>query len=344
MLFMTAVYIVCLIGSIPLKFSSLFDYRWQLDYLTKLKWPRIEHKNAPWASRNPLCSLHSWSLTSSYPEPSSRSILMVSGAASNNVDSDVERSVTNWEETEGTREDGELPVVIPAENEPNGSTILHPEVSPEIRSHSRGLSLISKSATPSKLSISQSFGRNEDDLDLLMYSDNELEDQPCILDETEKASPIVDRSWEDYASKEFTMVLSKTMKKGPKVMLEAKVKISMEYPLRPPLFRLRLLSEKSETLKWHNDLRAMEAEVNLHILRSLPPSYEDYILTHQVMCLAMLFDMHFDEEYEKRKVTSVIDVGLCKPVSGTMLTRSVRGRDRRQTIYWRGADCSSSYL
>ena len=85
-------------------------------------------------------------------------------------------------------------------------------------------------------------------------------------------------------------------------------------------------------------------QVNLHILRSLPPSYEDYILTHQVMCLAMLFDMHFDEEHEKRKVTSVIDVGLCKPVSGTMLTRSVRGRDRRQTIYWRGADCSSSYL
>jgi len=42
-------------------------------------------------------------------------------------------------------------------------------------------------------------------------------------------------------------------------------------------------------------------------------------LTHQVMCLAMLFDMHFDEDYEKRKVTSVIDVGLCKPVSGTML-------------------------
>jgi len=85
-------------------------------------------------------------------------------------------------------------------------------------------------------------------------------------------------------------------------------------------------------------------QVNLHILRSLPPSYEDYILTHQVMCLAMLFDMHFDEESEKRKVTSVIDVGLCKPVSGTMITRSVRGRDRRQTIYWRGADCSSSYL
>ncbi|KAG2661805.1 THO complex subunit 5A-like isoform X1 [Panicum virgatum] len=317
---------------------------WQLDYLTKLKWPRIEHKNTPWASRTPLCSLHSWSLTVSFPEPLSRSSLMVSGAAGS-VDSDLERrSVTNWEETESVREDGELPVVIHAENETNSSAILPSEMSPEVRSHSRGLSLISKSATPSKLSVSHSFGRNEDDLDLLMYSDSELEDQPFIQEETQKGNLIIYKSWEDYASKEFTMVLSKTMKNGPKVMLEAKVKISMEYPLRPPLFILCLLSEKSETLKWHNDLRAMETEVNLHILRSLPSSCEDYILTHQVMCLAMLFDMHFDEDYEKRKVTSVIDVGLSKPVSGTMLTRSVRGRDRRQTIYWRGADCSSSYL
>lgn len=151
------------------------------------------------------------------------------------------------------------------------------------------------------------------------------------------------------------------------VNLQLQIKISMEYPLRPPLFRLQLVSEKTEDLKWHNDLRAMEAEVcimsfllkflfvarrswvhcsyalqvNLHILRILPRSYEDYILTHQVLCLAMLFDMHLDEDHEKRKVTSVIDVGLCKPVSGTMLTRSVRGRDRRQTIYWRGDVCSS---
>lgn len=195
--------------------------------MAKLKWPRIEHKNAPWASHSPLCSLHSWSLTCSFPEPLSHSSLISRAASS--VDSDVERSVTNWEETESIREDGELPVVIPAENEPNGSTALPSEVSPEIRSHSRGLSLISKSATPSKLSISHSFGRNEDDLDLLMYSDSELEDQPCILDETEKASPIIDRSWEDYASKEFTMVLSKTMKNGPKVMLEAKVNYYHHY-------------------------------------------------------------------------------------------------------------------
>lgn len=149
------------------------------------------------------------------------------------------------------------------------------------------------------------------------------------------------------------------------------IAISMEYPVRPPFFTLQLLSGKTEALKWHNDLRAMEAEVctancshfnvflseasllmlatlmmqvNLHILQVVPSSYEDYILTHQILCLAMLFDMHFDEDHGKRKVTSVIDVGLCKPVSGTMLTRSVRGRDRRQTIYWRSADCSSSCL
>ncbi|GJN22390.1 hypothetical protein PR202_gb09946 [Eleusine coracana subsp. coracana] len=199
----------------------------------------------------------------------------MSGAGSS-ADSDIERrSVTNWEETEGTREDGEVLALVPAENETNSSAVLDSmdsEMSPEVRSHSRGLSLISKSATPSKLSISRSFGRNEDDSDLLMYSDSELEDQPCIDEETEKASLSIDKSWEDYASREFTMVLSKTMKNAPKVMLEAKIKISMEYPLRPPFFRLRLLSEKFENSKWQNDLRAMEAEVNLHILRNLPSS------------------------------------------------------------------------
>ncbi|XP_051192497.1 THO complex subunit 5A isoform X2 [Lolium perenne] len=313
---------------------------WQLNYLTKLKWPQIEHQNTPWASRTPLCNLHSWSLTGFFPEPSACSALMVSEPAGS-VDSDTERrSVTNWQETEGIAEDGELPLVVAAEHTSSGSIMSHSEVSPEVRNHSRGLSLITKSATPSKLSISHSFGRNEDDLDFLMDSDTELEELACADQETVQGTITIDKSWEDYASREFTMVLSKTLTNGPKVMLEAKIKISMEYPLRPPLFRLQLISENTVALKWHNDLRAMEAEVNLHILRDLSVSCEDYILTHQVMCLAMLFDMHFDEGNEKRKVTSVIDVGLCKPVSGTMLTRSVRGRDRRHTIYWRGADCS----
>jgi THO complex subunit 5 len=214
-----------LTGSNPLKNLGLFAYRWQLDYLTKLKWPRIEHKNTPWVVHHPLCSLHSWSFTGSLPEPSRRLSLMMSGAGSS-AGNDKERSVTHWEESEGTREDGELLAVVPAENEPNGSAVLESmdsEMSPEFRSHSRGLSLISKNATPSKLSTSRSFGRNLDDVDLLMYSDSELEDQPCIPEETENDSRSIDKSWEDYASREFTMVLSKTMKNSPKVMLEAKV-------------------------------------------------------------------------------------------------------------------------
>ena len=135
-------------------------YRSQLNYLTKLKWPQIEHQNTPWASRTPLCSLHSWSLTGFFPEPSACSALMVSEPAGS-VDSDMERrSVTNWQETEGIAEDGELPVAVRAEHTSSGSALLHLEVSPEVRNHSRGLSLISKSSTPSKLSISHSFGRD----------------------------------------------------------------------------------------------------------------------------------------------------------------------------------------
>jgi THO complex subunit 5 len=209
--------------------------------LTKLKWPQIEHKNTPWASHHPLCSLHSWLLTGSFPEPSRHLSLMMNGAGSS-ADSDIERrSVTHWEETEGTREDGELLAVVPADDEPNGSAVLDSmdsEMSPVVRSHSRGLSLISKSATPTKLSISHSFGRNDDDVDLLMYSDSELEDQPCIHEETEEGSQGIDKSWEDYASREFTMVLSKAMKKGPKVMLEAKVNLAITVICKPSYIQL----------------------------------------------------------------------------------------------------------
>jgi THO complex subunit 5 len=60
-----------------------------------------------------------------------------------------------------------------------------------------------------------------------MYSDSDLEDPPFIHEESEKGNLVIDNSWEDYASKEFTMVLSKAMKNGPKVMLEAKVNYAM---------------------------------------------------------------------------------------------------------------------
>lgn len=84
-------------------------------------------------------------------------------------------------------------------------------------------------------------------------------------------------------------------------------------------------------------------QVNLHILKFLPLECENSILAHQVCCLAMLFDFHFGVQHDKRMITSVIDVGLCKPVSGALLARSVRGRDRRKMLSWKGMGCSPGY-
>ena len=78
----------------------------------------------------------------------------------------------------------------------------------------------------------------------------------------------------------------------------------------------------------------------------LPLDQENYILAHQVRCLAMLFDYHMDEESpssERIKSTSVVDVGLSKPVTGRLLARSVRGRDRRKMISWKDMACTPGY-
>lgn len=78
----------------------------------------------------------------------------------------------------------------------------------------------------------------------------------------------------------------------------------------------------------------------------VPPDEENYILAHQVCCLAMLFDYCMDEvspTSENRKSTSVVDVGLCKPVSGRLIARSLRGRDRRKMISWKDMECTPGY-
>ena len=78
----------------------------------------------------------------------------------------------------------------------------------------------------------------------------------------------------------------------------------------------------------------------------LPLDQENHILSHQVCCLAMLFDYFMGEAFsssEKRKSTSVVDVGLSKPVSGRLLARSFRGRDRRKMISWKDMECTSGY-
>jgi THO complex subunit 5 len=132
------------------------------------------------------------------------------------------------------------------------------------------------------------------------------------------------------------------------MMLEAKIKISMEYPLRPPLFTLNMFGENLEEaadFEWYNELRAMEAEVNVHIVKKIPLDEEEYILSHQIACLAMLFDLYTDEEGLEKKNNSnwVVDVGLCKPVNGSLVARSFRGRDRRKMISSKHNGCTPGY-
>lgn len=82
------------------------------------------------------------------------------------------------------------------------------------------------------------------------------------------------------------------------------------------------------------------------MLKKLPLDQENYILSHQIFCLAMLFSYCIDEASlfsERRKSSSVIDVGLCKPVSGSLHTRSFRGRDRRKMISWKDVECTPGY-
>lgn len=86
-------------------------------------------------------------------------------------------------------------------------------------------------------------------------------------------------------------------------------------------------------------------QVNIHIMRTIPFDEENFVLGHQVLCLAMLFDFFFSDGNlsSERRHTSVIDVGLCKPVNGELASRSFRGRDRRKMISWKERTCTSGY-
>ncbi|KAJ6954947.1 hypothetical protein NC652_006402 [Populus alba x Populus x berolinensis] len=84
-------------------------------------------------------------------------------------------------------------------------------------------------------------------------------------------------------------------------------------------------------------------QVNLYILKLLPLDQENHVLAHQVHCLAVLFEYFIDEASPSAKCSSAVDVGLCKPVSGNLLARSFRGRDRRKMISWKGMACTSGY-
>ncbi|KAK7410040.1 hypothetical protein VNO78_00516 [Psophocarpus tetragonolobus] len=318
----------------------------QLESLTKLEWPRLSYKGVPWALHSPLCNLDSWSPVRLPPVPressSSPAIIDKEEHVQEPMDTDVnEHSGATKAETESITEDGELPSLLPNMSKPD---------------HSTQLNLISKTIVPPLNKIrSQSFKKFDDNSDFLLDTESDL-DEPAQTEEEHEnilsnyhAKKSV--SWMDHGLKEFCLVLCRKISAyESNVNLEAKIKISMEYPLRPPLFALSIHCISSggnhdePGLEWYNELRAMEAEVNLHILKMLPVNQQNYVLAHQVSCLATLFDYYLDEaspSSERTNCTSVVDVGLCKPVTGRFLGRSFRGRDRRKMISWKDMKLNS---
>ncbi|CAK9135320.1 unnamed protein product [Ilex paraguariensis] len=342
----------------------------QLDLLTKLRWPALTCESVPWASHTPLCSLHSWLPMGSAPSQALylpvTDVEQVQGPADIDVDG---VSGTSKEVIENAREDGELPTLIPVAPVVKDVKLTPSEVVNDVKlmpskgydlEHSRRLALISKSiVSPINRGKSLSFKKHDEDADLLLDSESDVDEHAQINPETENAdnsggSEIGKRSWANCGVQEYCLVLTRKLDSDERIMhLEAKIKISVEYPLRPPLFALSLNTashgeNNSETdgSKWYNELRAMEAEVNVHITKMIPWDQENFILGHQVCCLAMLFDFYMDEaasSSEKRKSTSVVDVGLCKPISGRLMARSFRGRDRRKMISWKDNGCTAGY-
>ncbi|EEF52394.1 THO complex subunit 5B [Ricinus communis] len=325
----------------------------QLDSLVKLKWPSLNCESVPWALHAPLCNLDGWSRSGPPCNQTSSEPVIDTDLVQEPMDVDVDRrSGTSKEESESAREDGELPsLVAPVMNDVK----LTPSKISTIE-HTKQLSLISKSIiSPISKGKSQSLKKYDEDSDFLLDIESDKDEIATLELEVENEASaqcckMAKKLWVDYGVKEFSLVLTRKVNaEGKSVKLEAKVKISKEYPLRPPFFAVSLYptgekKDGNDGSGWCNELRAMEAEVNLHMLRMLPSDQENYIIAHQVRCLAMLFDYFMDEEspFEKRS-TSVVDVGLCKPVIGRLLARSFRGRDRRKMISWKDMECTSGY-
>ncbi|CAA6664331.1 unnamed protein product [Spirodela intermedia] len=295
----------------------------QLESLARLKWPPLSCGDAvPWALHSPACTLEQWSLirsaadAASPPQTADSSELASEG-----------RSIR--EEVESAREDGELPSVMQLSEDLKLSSL---KASVELKEHSRSLALMSKSSTL----------RYDDGVDLMVDSESETEQQaPLVLDPEENSRV----PWEEYAAREFLMVLCRVAG-GEKTKLEAKRGVPSEAASFQTEHGVDSSSaDERSSAEWFNELRAMEAEVNLHILNMVPWEWDEEILSHQVRCLVMLFDLQIERRQTTTPLTqrsmSIIDIGLCKPVTGSMLARSSRGRDRRKMLSWKSMECAA---
>ncbi|KAI4375037.1 hypothetical protein MLD38_012955 [Melastoma candidum] len=315
----------------------------QLETLDKLKWPAVDYKCVPWGSRSPLCKLHSWSSMGSISrQVSPRPVMDVEKVPEPVEGGGPYGSKISKDDVVTLREDGELPSLVAVAVVADDYVVTPSKVSSfEL---SRQVPSTPKSISPLQKVKSLSFKRVETELDILLDSDSDGDEGRAAheVEDIDKGYHLEDKSWVKSGVREFCLVFSRDDGGYEHSKLEAKIEISMEYPLRPPLFSLSLRTASSDGIgkdkfEWYNGLRNMEAEVNHHMLKSLPLDQENYILAHQVHFLAMLFDSYLDEVFrssKKRESTSIIDVGSCVPAAGEILSRPFRGRDRRKIISW----------
>uniref|UniRef100_A0A7N0TQ76 THO complex subunit 5 n=1 Tax=Kalanchoe fedtschenkoi TaxID=63787 RepID=A0A7N0TQ76_KALFE len=303
----------------------------QLDSLLKLQWPPLMCENAPWALQAHSCDIQSCSHIDSFSSVTSIASEQTSGAPEKDANGKIDNSK---DEVEGAREDGELPSLVPVVN-----------VSSDLKAnfdHGKRVALISKAVpSPMNKSKSQSFKKLDEDPDLMLESDGEY-DEPAKNDA--QADDLADSScsvinakpWENYGVAEFSLVMMKKIESSKtNTKLEARIIVSMEYPLRPSLFHVNIYTAsadgscpETEVNEWYNESRAIEAEVNLRVLRMVPRNQENYVLAHQVHCLALLFELYMDEAYLSS------DGGKAKRACDKINNRSIRGRDRRKMISW----------
>lgn len=149
------------------------------------------------------------------------------GQVSKTVDARNKSGVSK-EDMETIKEDGELPSLVPAATAVNDTKLTTSEGS-EFE-HSGRLIMIS-SSTKSPLANkgkSPSFKRQEEDIDLMLESENE--DEAQFEEKSDNVSQlegpaVVDNSWTDYGVKEYTLVLVRKLDNDDRIMtLKAKVR------------------------------------------------------------------------------------------------------------------------
>lgn len=211
-------------------------YRELIHSLKNLKWPTLTCESVPWTSHAPLCKLHGWL----YVTPARRSTAplhvgeLERGQGLASADADRKHGVSK-DDMETTKEDGELPSLVPAVTGAN-DVKLTPTKGSELE-HPGTLSLISKSIiSPITKGKSPSSRKQEEDVDLLLESENEL-DEPVSLEETsDNTSPLgglaIENLWADCGIQEYTLVLIRKLdNEERKMKLEAKVKPAVAFTI-----------------------------------------------------------------------------------------------------------------